>query len=49
MNAITLDRSPDACQRLLVEAGQCGAPIEAVAEKLLAGQLAGVHPVSVSV
>jgi hypothetical protein len=43
MTTITLDLSPDTYQRLLVEAGQRGAPVEAVAEKLLTEQLAGVH------
>jgi proteasome assembly chaperone (PAC2) family protein len=43
MTTMTLDLSPDTYQRLLVEARQRGAPVEAVAEKLLAEQLAGVH------
>lgn len=33
----------DTYQRLLVGAGQRGAPVETVAEKLLTEQLAGVH------
>ncbi|PDV97935.1 hypothetical protein [Candidatus Chloroploca asiatica] len=42
MTTITLDLSPDTYQRLLVEAAQRGAPVEAVAAKLLAEQLADV-------
>ena len=43
MTTITLDLSPDTYQRLLVDAGHLGAPVEAVAEKLLTEHLAGVH------
>jgi hypothetical protein len=43
MTTITRDRSPDTSQRLLVEAGQRDAPVEAVAEKFLAEQLNGIH------
>lgn len=43
MTTITLDLPPEIYQRLLAEARQRGAPVEAVAATLLTEQLASVH------